>query len=58
MDGQLKMEGLSKGHANEEKRAKRNWENAFQKWSDKKAKMIIQTMANADMVQCVTTVQM
>ena len=37
MDGQLKMKGLPKGHANEHKRAKRNWENAFQKWSDKES---------------------
>lgn len=35
MKNQIKMDGILEGHASADKRKKRNWENAFQKWSDK-----------------------
>lgn len=35
MKNQIKMDGIPEGHASADKRKKRNWENAFQKWSDK-----------------------
>ena len=37
MKCQIKMDGIPEGQASADKRKKRNWENAFQKWSDKES---------------------